>query len=169
MKEEIKLRNIQETDSEFYFELTQDEEYQKHYLERLTPKNFNEAKNEVRKHVRERENDFAYYFIIEKGKTKIGILDIYKIMQRDKRGSIGYGIKKEYWGKGYATRACKLGLKFIKTKLKLHSIEATAEPNNLASCKVLEKNGFEKIGVIKDYYFDKGKYVDRVLYWKIIG
>ena len=168
MKESIKLRPIEENDTNFFFESMQDKEYKKYYLERLTPKNFNEAKNQVKKHIRERENDFAYYFVIEKGKTPIGILDVYKIMQRDKRGSIGYGIKKEYWGKGYAKEACKLGLKFIKTKLKLHSVEATAEPDNLASCRVLEKNGFEKIGIIKDYYFDKGKYVDRVLYWKIL-
>jgi len=168
MKDKIKLRAIEETDAEFFFELMQDKDYQKHYLERLIPKNLNEAKNCVKKHIREIENKFSYYFIIQKGKTPIGILDVYKIMQKDKRGSIGYGIKKEYWGKGYANSACKLGLKFIKTKLKLHSVEATAEADNIASCKVLEKNGFERIGLIKDYYFDKGKYVDRVLYWKIL-
>ncbi len=168
MQENIKLRLIEESDTDFFFELMQNKEYQKHYLERLIPKNYNEAKNEVKKYVKDRENNFAYYFIIERGNTKIGVLDIYKIMQKDKRGSIGYGIKKEYWNKGYASKACKLGLKFIKTKLKLHSVEATSEPDNIGSCKVLEKNGFKRIGIIKDYYFDKGKFVDRVLYWKIL-
>lgn len=164
----LKIRPIQESDAEFIFNMMQDKEYQKHYLERLIPKNLNEAKNEVKKYIRDHQNKFAYYFIVEEEKTKIGFLDIYKIMQKDKRASIGYGIKKEYWGKGYGTKMCQTGLKFIKTKLKIHSVEATAEPNNIASCKVLEKNGFEKIGTIKDYYINKGKYVDRVLYWKIL-
>lgn len=168
MENKLTLKPIEESDVEFLFEIMQDKDYQKHYLERLTPKNFNEAKNMTKKYAKDHQNEFAYYFIIKKGKTKIGILDVYKIMKKDGRCSIGYGIKKEYWSKGYASSACKLGLKFIKTKLKLHSVEATAEPDNIGSSKVLEKNGFEKIGVMKDYYFDKGKYVDRVLYWKIL-
>ena len=164
----IKLVPVNESDAEFIFEMMQDKDYQKYYLDRLIPKNLNETKNGIKKSFKEMKNKFSYYFIIKKGKTRIGIVEVYKIMQKDKRCSIGYGIKKEYWGKGYGTLACKLGVNFIKTKLKLHSIEAVTEPNNIASCKVLEKNGFEKIGIIKDYYLNKGKYVNRTLYWKII-
>lgn len=164
----LKLVPVSEDDAEFIFEMMQDKKYQEHYLERLIPKNLNEAKNSVKKSIKEMEKKFAYNFILKEGKTKIGVIDIYKIMQKDKRCSIGYGIKRDYWRKGYGTIACKLGANFIKTKLKLHSIEATAEPNNKASCRVLEKNGFRKIGVIEDYYLNKGKYVNRVLYWKIL-
>jgi ribosomal-protein-alanine N-acetyltransferase len=168
MNKAIKLRPVEEADAEFLFEMMQDKDYQKYYLERLIPKNLNEAKSEVKKYMRDHNNKFAYYFIVEEGKTKIGFLDVYKIMQKDKRASIGYGVKKEYWGKGHGTKMCEMGLKFIKTKLKLHSVEATAEAENLASCKVLKNNGFERVGTIRDYYFDRGKFVSRVLYWKIL-
>lgn len=168
MSKQLRIRTIEETDAEFLFEMMQDKDYQKHYLERLIPKNINEAKNEAKKYIKDHQNKFAYYFIVEEGKTKIGFLDIYKIMQKDKRASIGYGVKREYWGKGYGTKMCKLGVNFAKKELKLHSIEATAEPNNKGSKRVLEKNGFIKVGTMKDYYFDRGKFVSRDLYWKIL-
>ncbi len=59
-------------------------------------------------------------------------------------------------------------MNFNKTKPKTQSKRAITETNKKASFKGLEKNGFEKIGIIKDYYLNKGKYVNRTLYWKII-
>lgn len=168
MQDKIKIRPIEETDADFLFEMMQDRDYQKHYLERLIPKGKNEAKNEVKKYIKEHKNKFAYYFIATLGKQRVGFLDIYKIMQKDKRASIGYGIKKEFWKKGCGTKICRLGMNFAKKELKIHSLEATAEPDNIGSTKVLENNGFVRVGVMKDYYLDRGKYTDRVLYWKIL-
>ena len=35
------------------------------------------------------------------------------------------------------------------------------------SKKVLEKNGFTLLGIAKDYYFDRGKFIDMTLYRKV--
>ena len=59
---------------------------------------------------------------------------------------IGYWIGKEYWNKGYTTKAVKLFLKKVKKKFKLKKITASFSKKNLASKRVLEKSGFKKKG-----------------------
>lgn len=54
----------------------------------------------------------------------------------------GYRLKEEFWGKGYATEGSKGCLKYGIDKLKLENIFAMTHLDNLASRRVLEKNGF---------------------------
>jgi ribosomal-protein-alanine N-acetyltransferase len=163
----VSIKPVEIEDADFFVKIMQNKEYKKHYLNRLLLKTKKQAEDYIRGVKREEEKGKVYCFTIYYGKEKAGILDLYKINNKDKRSAIGYGVAYEFWGKGIATKAVKLGLDFLKKK-GLHTIEATIDPKNEASCKVLEKTGFEKIGTAKDYYFDKNKYVDRVLYWKIL-
>lgn len=55
---------------------------------------------------------------------------------------IGYFVGEHYWGKGIATAAVKELAGFIETKLDIIRIEAHVFPQNKASAKVLQKNGF---------------------------
>jgi ribosomal-protein-alanine N-acetyltransferase len=157
-----------ETDAEFIYEMMQNKEYQKHYLERLLYKSAEEAKIKIRDSTREAKKGKGFFFVVLLGKKKIGVLDIYKINSKDQRASIGYGIMREEWGGGLGSKVCALGVNYAKKNLKLHTLEAAADPNNAASKKVLEKNGFVLLGTAKDYYFDRGKYIDRDLYWKVL-
>jgi len=164
----VTLRPAEPKDAPFTFGITQNKEYQKYYLERLISRNLNEEVGMIQRCAKSDSKKPKHYFVIELNKKPVGVLDIYKLSYEDKRGDIGYGIAKECWGQGVATKALKLGLKFMKDELKLHAAEATTDPKNIASCKVLEKNGFKEVGTIKDYYVDRGRYVDRTLYWKLL-
>ncbi|VVB74995.1 Acetyltransferase (GNAT) domain protein [uncultured archaeon] len=167
-EKKLSLQTAAEEDAEFICKMMLNKEYQKHYLERLLHKSVEEAKIKIRESERDAKKGKGFFFIVLLGKKKIGVLDIYKINSKDKRASIGYGIMNEEWGKGLGTKICALGVKYAKNNLKLHTLEATADPNNEASRKVLEKNGFVLLGTVKDYYFDRGKYTDRDLYWKVL-
>jgi ribosomal-protein-alanine N-acetyltransferase len=46
--------------------------------------------------------------------------------------------------------------------LKLHSIEANINPENIASQKLLEKNGFVREAYFKENFFWQGKF------WKVM-
>jgi len=164
----VTLRPAEPKDAPFTFGITQNKEYQKYYLERLLSRNLNEELGVIQRCAKNDPKKPKYYFVIELNKEPVGVLDIYKLSYEDKRGDIGYGIAKEYWGNGVASKALKLGLKFMKDELKLYAAEATTDPRNIASRKVLEKNGLKEVGTVKGYYFDRGQYVDRVLYWKIL-
>lgn len=57
---------------------------------------------------------------------------------------IGYSFDNFFWGKGYATEAVNWIINFLKSK-KFRLIEAWVIKENIASCKVLCKNGFQMI------------------------
>jgi ribosomal-protein-alanine N-acetyltransferase len=61
---------------------------------------------------------------------------------------IGYGISKEYWGRGFTTEAAAASIRFGFEELKLNRIVAVAMPENIASRRVMEKIGmrYEKTG-----------------------
>jgi ribosomal-protein-alanine N-acetyltransferase len=55
---------------------------------------------------------------------------------------IGYALLPEYWGKGLATEIVKKLVDIGLRRLQLRSIVGIIEPDNQASQRVLEKNGF---------------------------
>jgi RimJ/RimL family protein N-acetyltransferase len=60
---------------------------------------------------------------------------------------LGYWIARAYWGRGFATEAC-LALIDIARTLGLPRLEAGHFIDNPASGRVLEKLGFEALGII---------------------
>jgi len=167
-KNKVTLREATMEDAEFIYALTKDPDYQKYFPSNLIALDLEDQKRKLRHHIAQMQNQNGYYFIILFGKLPVGILDLYKIDRKNKRAAIGYGIEKNYWGKGIATSAVKAALKFSKEKQKLHAISAYIYPKNTASQKVLKKCNFIKIGTLKEYDYEKGKYEDQVLYWKIL-
>lgn len=63
---------------------------------------------------------------------------------------LGYRFIRQHWGKGYATEVAKALLNYGFDVLKLKTIYAIADIENLASIKVLEKVGLKKIEIF-DY------------------
>src|SRR3954471_18087802 len=60
---------------------------------------------------------------------------------------MGYWIGRPFWGRGYATEACTALLDIART-LALPSLEGSHFIDNPASARVLEKLGFEPLGII---------------------
>lgn len=73
----------------------------------------------------------------------------------DRDIEIGFVLKREFWGFGYATEACTRLLEFFFTETKLDAVFATTASENLASQKVLMKSGMRDIGLIPAF---AGKY-----------
>lgn len=72
--------------------------------------------------------------------------------------------EKNYWGKGFATEACKLLINRAFQDLNLHRLYFGTHIENIGMQKVGEKNGFKKEGIFKDAQFKNGKYSDVVRY-----
>jgi RimJ/RimL family protein N-acetyltransferase len=60
---------------------------------------------------------------------------------------LGYWISRAYWGRGIATEACAALIEIART-LGLPSLEGSHFLDNPASGRVLEKLGFEPIGIV---------------------
>jgi ribosomal-protein-alanine N-acetyltransferase len=63
--------------------------------------------------------------------------------------NIGYFLNREFWGKGIISACIAPVVKFGFDYLNLTRIFTTVEPNNFASWKALEKNGFAREGTMR--------------------
>lgn len=78
----------------------------------------------------------------------IGLIDDPK-RENPKVKMLGYAMSEKYWGKGIMTEASKKVIEHGFNNLKLDLISAYCYPFNNRSKRVLEKNGFEYEGTLK--------------------
>ncbi len=80
---------------------------------------------------------------------------------------IGYWLGEPFWNKGITTTAVKLITDYGFNELNFIRIHSGIFEYNIASMKVLEKNGYKKDGVFKKNIFKNGKIWDEHRYSKI--
>ena len=113
--------------------------------------------------------DKAYWFIKEVSKLQvigsIGLTDI-----NPYRGSaeLGYSISPEFCGNGYFSEAGRLIERVLFEDRSFHRLMARTHYQNKSSIRGLQKLGFSKEGVLRDYYkMSDGQFADAVLMAKI--
>ena len=77
---------------------------------------------------------------------------------------IGYSIAPEHWGNGYATDAVSLVCEYAFEERRLSKLFAITLSTNPGSGRVLEKNGFEQEGRLREEAFVDGERVDALRY-----
>ena len=81
-----------------------------------------------------------------------------------RRGELGYVVNRDYWSQGYATEAAGLLVQFGFQHLRLRRIEATCDPGNHASARVLQKAGLSYEGLMRSHMLVGGVGRDSLLY-----
>jgi [ribosomal protein S5]-alanine N-acetyltransferase len=81
--------------------------------------------------------------------------------------NIGYWIDEPRQGRGLATAAVGDVVRFAFDEADLHRVEAGTLPENFASQRVLEKNGFERIGLARRYLLIGGDWRDHILFQRV--
>ena len=69
---------------------------------------------------------------------------------------IGFHLRPQFWGKGYAVEAASAAIDYAFSVLDADALFAGHNPNNAASAKVLRKLGFRYIG--DEFYEPTGLY-----------
>ncbi|MGE0174452.1 MAG: GNAT family N-acetyltransferase [Oligoflexales bacterium] len=77
--------------------------------------------------------------------------------------NLGYLVSRVHEGKGYTTEAVRRTITFMFEEKNFHRISAGYMPDNFASGRVLEKLGFQKEGVAKEYLLLNGRWTDHIL------
>ena len=85
----------------------------------------------------------------------------------DSYADLGFDLNENYWNRGIITEAVRTVIHFGFSTLKIHRIEAGVTPGNIASEKVLLKNGFINEGTIREREFWKGKHQTYLFYSKL--
>lgn len=112
-----------------------------------------------------REGTGLRWVISLKGENApIGDIGYYDYEKKHRKAEIGYKIAREHGGKGYITEALVAVLNFIYSETEINRVQALVDPRNPASYKVIEKQGFQREGLLKDYEYERGSYVDLYMY-----
>jgi len=89
--------------------------------------------------------------------TLVGIIEAMDFNQKVDMVTIGYYLAEAYWGKGIATEAVHMIVKYLFEEVAINRIQAEVMPLNEPSKKVLLKNGFLKEGLIRQASLWSGK------------
>lgn len=104
-----------------------------------------------------------YLAAVEKSTdTMIGFVRL--AIDRPRTAELGYAIRYDRWGQGYATEVSAVMLRYGHSTLSLHRIQAACGPDNVASQRVLAKLGFTYEGRMREHVFTNGAWRDSLLY-----
>ena len=166
MKEIIKIRPLNLSDKSELANLANNKKIWDNLRDYIPyPYNENDANNFIK--LTEQESPKQNFGIEYNGKL-CGVIGL--IVQKDvyrKSAEIGYWIGEPYWGKGIATKAVELITDYGFNTLDLKRIYTGVFEYNIASMKVLEKNGFEKEGILKKAVLKNEIFFDEHRYYKL--
>lgn len=80
---------------------------------------------------------------------------------------LGYWLAEEFWGRGITSAAVSAVSDHALQAFGLNRIFAEPYAWNPASCRVLEKAGFQREGVLRRAAFKDGQVVDKFMYARI--
>jgi ribosomal-protein-alanine N-acetyltransferase len=120
----------------------------------------------LRRNQQEIENDEAYPFLVfREDHTLLGGLTLGQVRRGVvQAATLGYWVGAPYAGKGFMSRAVRAVIGFAFATLRLHRIEASCLPHNVASIKLLERVGFTREGFARAYLRINGIWQDHLLY-----
>jgi ribosomal-protein-alanine N-acetyltransferase len=81
---------------------------------------------------------------------------------------LGYWLSESYWGQGIVTEAVRAFTQYSIEQYGLVRIEAGVFQWNPASCRVLEKAGYQREAVLRNSGLKDGQIIDRFLYAYVV-
>ena len=169
--ERLILRRFTINDYKEVYEFGSNKEVQKYTGDTMIP-SLDHAKKLIKNvwYADYKKYGYGRWAVIYKPENKVIGFAGLKYLPEFNETDIGFRFLPEYWGKGIATEASKEIITYGFEKLNLDKIIGIAMPENIGSCKVLEKIGltFYKIdeydgdgGAYHWYKIDKSDYVQQ--------
>ena len=125
----------------------------------------------LRHYVREQREDLGYAFGVFRARDDVlaGGLSLSNVRRGvTQTASLGYWLGVPFLRQGYMNDAVAGTISFAFRELKLHRIEAATLPDNEASIRVLERNGFVREGFARRYLKINGAWKDHILFGLLV-
>ena len=164
--ERLLLRNVELSDAPEMLFLRSDETVMQ-YIDRERTRTIEDAEIFIQKlkdSIDSNENIMWVISLKESPGTLIGYIGYWRIKLQHYRAEVGYALHPQYWNKGIMKEALLAVIQYGFGPMKLHSIEAQINSENIASGKLLEKTGFTREAYFKEDYFFNGRFIDSVVY-----
>jgi ribosomal-protein-serine acetyltransferase len=100
----------------------------------------------------------------ERPDRHLGNISIWQTSRTGKIGEIGYWIRTDLVGRGYATEATAAVMRVGFENMGLHKITLRIAVGNRGSERVAEKLGFTTEGVLREELLIRGNWIDHTLY-----
>lgn len=110
------------------------------------------------------ENSFA----IDVGGEAVGGISLHPGTDIERIGAeLGYWLGEAFWNRGITTSAIRLVTDYAFNKRRLERVFAVPFTTNAASCRALEKAGYEREGTMRRSAIKDGRIMDQHLYAKV--
>ena len=107
----------------------------------------------------------TFAFAIESEHTLVGSIGVFRRENIHARtAEMGYYIGEPYWGRGFGTEAVRRACRHVFAHTDIIRIFAEPFARNAASCRVLEKAGFQLEGILRSNAVKNGTVLDMKLY-----
>ena len=159
--ERIILRRVTMEDVVEIFNLRTNKEAMK-FIKKPELKSLDDARDLIK--IMNEENRIQWGITLKNEKKIIGSIGFHRFIKEHYRAEIGYMLDPTYWNKGIMSEAIAKVIDFGFNKIKLHSIEAIIDPENIASRMTLEKFNFIKEAYFKENFFFEGEFFDSEVY-----
>jgi len=114
------------------------------------------------------DKDSQYSFAITYNGKVIGSIGLFRKQNvHHLTAELGYYITEPYWGKGIMTKAVRKMCAYVFERTDIIRIFAEPYAYNQASCRVLEKAGFQFEGTLRQNALKNGQSVDMKMYAKL--
>ncbi|MCK6477777.1 MAG: GNAT family N-acetyltransferase [Phycisphaerales bacterium] len=165
----LTLRPLQESDATVVAGLAGDERIARMTLRIPHPYSVDQAVDFIRKTAEEWSGDAAAVFAAVEHTTGRLVGTVGLVLEfAHRRAELGYWVAVEFWGRGFATEMARGVLSFAFERLPVDRVHAHAFGSNVASCRVLEKAGMVREGVLRRHVLknDHGqdRWEDAVMY-----
>jgi diamine N-acetyltransferase len=98
-------------------------------------------------------------------KEALGMIDLFDFDFKNRRAGIGILVKESSdRQRGYGREALQLLINYSFTHLNLHQLYCNISEDNLASIKLFTNQGFEQIGLKKDWIYSNKTYKNEYLF-----
>lgn len=161
----VRLREPRLNDAQELLRITNDPEVMKYYG--IEPyQELAKAEDEIRWFLGLfRENCGGRWVIADKITDQyIGDIGLFHFQAKHNRIEIGFKLKKEYWRRGIMTFCIHRIVQYGFYQNHYNRIEALVDKRNEACLKTLEKCGFQREGLLREYEYEYGHYVDLYMF-----
>jgi [ribosomal protein S5]-alanine N-acetyltransferase len=164
--ERLLLRSIERTDAPEILFLRSDELVMQ-YIDREKTKTLEEAEifiDKIKTAAETNEGIMWAITLIDKPTVLIGTIGFWRLIKQHYRAEVGYMLHPDHWNKAIMREALQAVIRYGFEQMKLHSIEAHINPDNVASGALLEKCGFTREAYFKEDFYFRGKFIDSAVY-----
>lgn len=163
--ERLVLRALRESDAEAVFKVFGDDAVTRYY-DLATFTDIEQARLLIaRMNARNANGDaLRWGIVLKENDTVIGTGGFNQFARGWFHAGIGYDLAQAFWNQGYMTEALRAMVQYGFEHLRLNRTEALVVPGNNASGRVLEKAGFRREGILREYGFWKNRFWDLEMY-----